>query len=88
LFLSNRVEEKETQYRREQEEGLNKMKEIIDNDKIGMEGIIKKLDDMRTEEATNNSRLKSILAKTGSVVTRLRNKEKRERTESKDEKNK
>ncbi len=64
------------------------MKEIIDNDKIGMEGIIKKLDDMRTEEATNNSRLKSILAKTGSVVTRLRNKEKRERTESKDEKNK
>ncbi len=88
MFLSNRVEEKETQYRREQEEGLNKMKEIIDNDKIGMEGIIKKLDDMRTEEATNNSRLKSILAKTGSVVTRLRNKEKRERTESKDEKNK
>jgi hypothetical protein len=54
-----------------------------------MEGIVKKLDDMRTEEATNNSRLKSILAKTGSVVTRLRNnKEKRERTESKDEKNK
>jgi hypothetical protein len=64
------------------------MKLIIENDKKGMEGIVKKLDDMRTEEATNNTRLKSILAKTGSVVTRLRNKEKREKTESKDEKNK
>jgi len=83
LFSFNRVEEREKLYRKEQEDALNNLENMCINTKKGIDNFNDKLEELRTDETTTNSRLKSVLAKSASAFNRHRtNRGKRDKKEN------